>query len=278
MKLEEIVSLPPPAPWSDADNIPWSEPGFSRRMLREHLSQLHDAASRRSETIDAQVNWISALLTQASARILDLGCGPGLYTSRLAQLGHECVGIDYSPASIVHAREVAGEGGLRCTYIEEDLRLADFGEGYDLVMLISGELNVFSPPSARTILNKARAALKPAGRLLLEVHPFGVIQKRGHRVSSWYGSQSGLFSELPHLCLQQHAWDETIQAASVRYIVIDATSGDVTVYGQTFQAYSEDDYELLLEECGFVLGEVTTSMTGAESLDPDFEVIVGRPR
>jgi len=28
--------------------------------------------------------------------VLDLGCGPGLYASRLARLGHECTGIDYT--------------------------------------------------------------------------------------------------------------------------------------------------------------------------------------
>ena len=28
-----------PAPWTEGDNIPWNEPGFSERMLAEHLSQ-----------------------------------------------------------------------------------------------------------------------------------------------------------------------------------------------------------------------------------------------
>jgi hypothetical protein len=40
-----------PEPWSEGEKIPWDEPGFSERMLKEHLSQEHDAASRRSEKI-----------------------------------------------------------------------------------------------------------------------------------------------------------------------------------------------------------------------------------
>ena len=102
MELDGILSRRlPPEPWSEGDNIPWSEPGFSRRMLREHLTQSHDLASRRREKIDAHVEWIHReVLAGSPARILDLACGPGLYASRLARLGHRCVGIDFSPASI----------------------------------------------------------------------------------------------------------------------------------------------------------------------------------
>ena len=96
------------APWQHGDNIPWHQPDFSERMLQEHLSQDHDAASRRADTIDAHIDWIhDHLLKGHAAKILDLGCGPGLYTSRLAQRGHECLGIDFSPASIAYATDHA---------------------------------------------------------------------------------------------------------------------------------------------------------------------------
>lgn len=39
-------------------------------------------------------------------RILDLGCGPGLYTSRLARLGHCCVGIDFSEYAGLYERGI----------------------------------------------------------------------------------------------------------------------------------------------------------------------------
>ncbi len=59
MNLLDLVNRPiPPAPWSEGEKIPWNEPAFSARMLREHLSQEHDAASRRAAIIDRQVDWI----------------------------------------------------------------------------------------------------------------------------------------------------------------------------------------------------------------------------
>lgn len=71
---------------AEESKIPWDEPAFSQRMLANHLSQDHDWASRRQEVIERQVNWIASLLPPG-ARILDLGCGPGFYTHRLAERG-----------------------------------------------------------------------------------------------------------------------------------------------------------------------------------------------
>ena len=104
MKLLDVVGRQRvPKPWAEGEKIPWDEPGFSGRMLNEHLSQEHDAASRRFEVIDRHCRWIhGCVLKRNPTRILDLGCGPGLYTSRLARLGHHCVGIDFSPASIAY--------------------------------------------------------------------------------------------------------------------------------------------------------------------------------
>jgi 2-polyprenyl-3-methyl-5-hydroxy-6-metoxy-1,4-benzoquinol methylase len=75
--------------------------------------------------------------------ILDLGCGPGLYTSRLARLGHTCTGIDFGPAAIAYARTAAAEGQLDCSYRLEDLRSAAFGGDFGLVMCVFGEIYVF---------------------------------------------------------------------------------------------------------------------------------------
>jgi 2-polyprenyl-3-methyl-5-hydroxy-6-metoxy-1,4-benzoquinol methylase len=111
--IELIYKAAPPVPWVEGEKIPWSDPGFRQRMLREHLSQEHDTASRRVGLIDQHVDWNhNGLLAGQPGRILDLGCGPGLYTGRLAQLGYQCVGIDYGPASIAYAREQAEEKGL----------------------------------------------------------------------------------------------------------------------------------------------------------------------
>jgi SAM-dependent methyltransferase len=253
MDLNDLVNrFDSPLPWVEGDNIPWNEPGFSRRMLKEHLSQAHDAASRRFRIIDRQVGWIhTTLLSSQASSVLDLGCGPGFYTERLARLGHTCHGIDYSPASIEYASATALRERLDCDYNCQDIRRAEFPNKVNLVMLIYGEFNVFCPDDARKILDKSWQALKAGGVLLLEPHTYQMVKKLGKQTASWYSSAGGLFSDRSHVVLQENFWDVRSHTTTIRYYVVQAGTGHVTRYSQSFQAYIEDEYRTLLTEHGF---------------------------
>ncbi len=250
--MDVIYRRAVPEPWAEGEKIPWNEPEFSARMLKEHLTQAHDMASRRFERIDLHVDWIHrSLLAGKLSRILDLGCGPGLYASRLCRIGHQVVGIDFSPASIAYARQQAQAEGLSIDYIQQDIRLAEFGAGFDLVMFIFGELNAFRPEEARSILEKARGALAPGGSLLLEVSTFKGVKQIGEQPPAWYTAESGLWSGRPHLVLSESFWDEAQAAATERFYIIDGQSGSVNACAATQQAYTEVQLRSLLEGCGF---------------------------
>lgn len=275
MYLIDIVRREPsPEPWSEGEKIPWNNPAFSQRMLKEHLSDAHDAASRRASVIDRHIDWINShVLGATPSRILDLGCGPGLYLHRLARLGHSCIGIDFSPASIAYARESASAESLDCDFIQADVREADFGDNYGLVMMTFGELNVFREADAREILRKSREALAPGGTLLIEVHTPEAVQAVGGSAPRWRSSDHGLFSDRPHLLLEESFWDPDRKVATTRYLVIDAESGDVERYAASMQAYSENDYRAILNETGFRVNEIVSALDG--SIEPtDFLVFV----
>lgn len=249
-----------PEPWAEGEKIPWDEPGFSQRMLAEHLSQAHDLASRRSNTISSHVEWIHReILERKPGRILDLGCGPGLYTARLSSLGHECVGIDFGPAPIDHAIRTADEERLPVTYHLGDVRTIEYGRGFDLVMMIFGELNVFRPSEARMIVRKAHHALRKGGLLLLEVHTIDAVRAMGEASPGWRASERGLFSDRPHLRLDECFWDDERRVATERYFVVDVETSAVTRYAQSVQAYTEAEYRSLIEESGFEMRDIASS-------------------
>jgi SAM-dependent methyltransferase len=257
MNFIDVVNRKAPQPWIDGDKIPWNEPGFSQRMLREHLSQAHNAASRRFAIIDEHVAWLHhQVLGDQPARILDLGCGPGLYLNRLAQLGHRGTGIDFSPASIAYARATAENGDLAVQYRLDDLRTAEFSDSssdaYDLAMLLYGEFNTFRPSVAQVILRKTYAALQSGGRLLLEPSSFASIEALGKPGPSWYAAQAGLWSDQPHVVLQDNAWDGELSASVERYTIIDAATGALVQHAMTTHAYDEADVARLLGDAGFV--------------------------
>ncbi len=276
MNLQTIIERTETlAPWAEGEKIPWNDPDFSRRMLKEHLSQKHDAASRRKTKIKKHVQWIHEfVLAKTTSAILDLGCGPGLYCAELARLGHSCRGIDFSPASIEYAVDHSPE---TCSYTLGDVRAEKFGRGYDLVMFIFGEFNVFTPADAQKILQKAQAALRPGGKLLLEVHTVDTVEQMGNQPSTWYSSESGLFSDKPHLCLMESFWDEEQTVATERYFIIDAETAQVMRFASSTQGYDEDKIASMLTEAGFSAVEIHPGLTGkAQSEADDFYVVIAQ--
>lgn len=268
MNLNDIVGRSlPPEPWGEGDNIPWDDPAFSERMLREHLSQEHGQASRRLEVIDQQVAWIhEEILDGRPTRILELTCGPGLYTNRLAKLGHDCVGIDYAPASIRYAEESARAEGLSCTYRLENVRRAAYGGGYGLVMMNNGQFNVFRRDDANAILRKACASLVVGGFLVLEPQKFATVEGAGKSGTSWYScdDSGGLFSDSAHLCLQESFWDPDVQAATTRFFIVDSETGELTRHAFTNEAYTDEQFQEALDKAGFMDIHFYPSLTGVD--------------
>lgn len=243
-------------------------------MLREHLSQVHDGASRRTELIERHVALIERVgLPQGPSRVLDLGCGPGLYALMLAERGHDVMGIDFSPASIEYAREEAAARSLTCRFELGDVRRVEYGGGYDLVMLLYGEINLFERHEAVDLLKRCVSALAPDGKLLLEVHSYDAVRTRGEAAPRWSVVQAGLFSEAPHLRCDQGFWSEVGRIASGRHWIVDAASSEVTLYGWSMLAYDDAAYEALLADAGLRIEARFDSLTG-EADAGDFPVLL----
>ncbi len=160
--LQELYRRPqPPVPWLHGGNLPWDEPDFSRRMLREHLDQSHGAASRRRLEILGQVAAMNRWLGLAPGqRLFDITCGPGLYAAEFARRGVAVTGIDFGPAVIAYAREHCA--GLACEFVEGDVRAMNFdGRGFDAAIYLYGQFTVLTPAEAAAVLRRIHAALRP---------------------------------------------------------------------------------------------------------------------
>lgn len=247
----------PPTPanlWDGEHKIPWNDPAFSRRMLKEHLTQDHDLASRKAETIAAQTQWIhEQAMNGAPGHILDLGCGPGLYAPHLANMGHRYLGLDFGPASIEHAKANHARNG-QVRFQLGDVTEADYGGPHDLAYMLYGEINVFAPMDMNRILTKAYGALLPGGRILLEAHTFEAVRTAGEG-QSWYATEAGLFSEEPHICLTANHWFEELNVSRQDFHVLGVSGKqdpDHEVYHSTMQAWTREDYARLLQDAGFM--------------------------
>lgn len=250
MNINKLISQHLPIRLSPNESkIPWNDADFSQRMLENHLSQEHDWASRKLAVIERQVDWLCSQLAPG-AKVLDLGCGPGFYTQLLAKRGFCCTGVDFSPASIAYAQQQAQAAGLDIDYQLLDVRSYRPTKKFDFIMMTFGELNVFSTADAKSLLKHCANWLMPNGKLLVEVHSFDEVKRQGQAEPGWQRHSQGLFLDAPHLLLTEHAWDEALQTSSTLFWVIEE-NGKVARFGSRMQAWQDEEYLQLLNECGF---------------------------
>ena len=106
----------------------------------------------------------------AGDRVLDLGCGFGDTTRRLAELVGEkgvAVGVDVSQPFVQLATEEAAEGHLaNLSYWVGDVQIADLGGPFDYVFSRMGVMFFANPVQA---LRNVRRAMRPGGRVCFVV-------------------------------------------------------------------------------------------------------------
>jgi SAM-dependent methyltransferase len=181
--------------------LDWGDPVVSRRLLREHLDQTHDGASRRLRVIDEHVRRLLRLLPDPPGDVLDAACGPGLYAVRLARAGHRLTALDIGPAAVAHARRLAREHSVasRVTARLCDLRTLSDHERFDAALLIYHVLESFPRREQVGVLRRLATALRDDAPLVVEMR-LRPDQPDG-RISSWDVVNGSLLSDRRHLLL-----------------------------------------------------------------------------
>ena len=169
-QLKRINERPLPFSIYTADTL-WTDPHIAQQMLKTHLDQSTDLASRRLSFIEASVKWLQQRIDIGpGTRIADFGCGPGLYATRLAQLGAEVTGIDFSANSLRYARETAVSQNLNIDYIHTNYLEFHSDKRFDLILLIYCDFCALSPAQRQQLLGIFREHLADGGAIMLDVH------------------------------------------------------------------------------------------------------------
>lgn len=90
---------------------------------------------------------------------MDATCGPGLYAVDLAKRGARLTAVDFGPASIAYAQNLAAAENMadRCAFIEQDVRdFAAPANTYDAALFLYGQLSVFTPQETAGLLKRSR--------------------------------------------------------------------------------------------------------------------------
>lgn len=262
MKFEQLKPyLEKPAPFTSGEPLFWDDPHISTQMLQAHLDPGNDLASRRPETIQKTVGWLmSTLELQAGDAVLDLGCGPGLYATCLAEHGLRVTGIDYSRNSIEYAQAYAREHNIDISYRYQDYRTLTDENLYDAVLLIYGDYCPLSGVDRQKLCQNVLRSLKVGGFFVLDVTTRHHRAQSGNR-NQWYVSNSGFWKSVPHLVLEEGFDYPELDIFLDQAIVIEE-SGKVSVYRNWFQDFSKATITRELEENDFAIHSVWGDLTG----------------
>lgn len=130
--------------------------------------------------------WLTAFADLVgTGTIADVGCGPGHVTRYLAELHHDVVGVDLSPAMIAIARERAPQ--LTFT-VESMLALAAADEAWAGVVAWYSIIHL-EPYQRPTAYAEFARVLQPGGHLLIAFHidsPQFATGQVNH-IDEWFG-------------------------------------------------------------------------------------------
>ena len=230
----------------------WNDPYIASQMLEAHLEPDWDGASRSPEFINRSADWIMSLLpkdTKQQTALLDIGCGPGLYTKLFAQRGLRVTGLDFSKNSIAYARRHDPDS----KYILQDYLSMNFDNMFDMVTLIYCDYGALIPQERRELLGRIHKALKPGGLFLFDVFTPVIGRGKGEDdETSWeiypYG---GFWSAKPHICLEAEYYYGDIAQGSRNVVIEENGIRCFNIWNCYFTRQS-----LLDETMGFGFSEV----------------------
>lgn len=131
----------------------WDDEHISCEMLKAHLNPMEDKASRTKDTIEKSVAWIASFIP-TKYKILDLGCGPGLYSKRFSELGFDVTGVDFSKRSINYAKE----NDRQTEYIYKNYLEIEYSDLFDVIIMIYCDYAALTEPERQKLLSKVYAA------------------------------------------------------------------------------------------------------------------------
>ncbi|MFF2747370.1 class I SAM-dependent methyltransferase [Kitasatospora sp. NPDC058048] len=213
------------------------------------LAAVYDPLDPDRGDLDAYLGMVREF---GARRVLDIGCGTGVFALLLAGRGVEVVGVDPAPASVEVAR--AKPGGGRVRWIHGDAtRLPPLR--VDLATMTANVAQaVVGPRDWQGTLRGAFGALRPGGRLVFETR-----DPAARAWQEWTRGRSHRVTDVPGVGSVESWVDLTgvhWPLVSFRWTYVFAADGQVLTSDSTLRFREREEVERDLAAHGFVVEEV----------------------
>lgn len=252
----------------------WTDEHVSKQMLQFHIDESNDMASRNGQTIDEIVSFIKKRFNVGRyTSIIDFGCGPGLYSQRLAKVGAKVTGLDFSSRSIDYAKDAAAKNFLNINYICADYLEYKSQDCFDLALLIYCDLCALSPDQRKKLLGNIHQCLKDDGRLVFDLYSLFAFGKKSEAIQIEKNLMHGFWSKNDYFGIMQTFIYESEKVVLDRYDIIEKDQHKV-IYNW-LEHFDLSKIELELRSAGFEVEDVFSDLKGKkyDELSDEFSII-----
>ena len=261
--LEKLMSyLQKPELFAQSTSKFWDDEHISLGMLEAHLNPEFEGATRNHKFVDQSVDWIAKIAPPDQyPKLLDLGCGPGLYAQRFYQKGYNVTGIDFSRRSLEYAGNFAKKNEYAICYQYQDYLSISYQSEFDLITLIYCDFCVLSDSDRRILLDKIFNALKSNGKFIVDVTTPNSYKER-EETKNWTYNEGDFWSDKPHLCLNAfYRYDESNTMLNQAVILTEDSIQSYYLWDHTFTL---EELTNDLKEAGFDKIDFYSDVAGAK--------------
>jgi SAM-dependent methyltransferase len=230
-----------------------SEPRFDVEQIFDEDYLYFYEAFLSDERTDAEVELLWRLLElEPETEVLDAPCGHGRISNRLAARGARVTGLDAMSLFLDLARRDAAERGVDVDYVEGDLRSLPWDSRFDVVLNWFTSFGYFGDDDNRRVLLEAWKALRPGGRLVIDVHSRDAFHR--HRLPVTMAERDG------DLMVDRHEFDVlTGRTETERFVVRD---GKMRRFAFSVRSFTFTELRDWLLQAGFADVEAYDRETG----------------
>jgi SAM-dependent methyltransferase len=155
-----------------AKKVLQDNPAQSRAELNREFERCVDPWSYATNPLQRQRHRREAEMLDAVrghtkfANALEVGCGEGIFTERLAECCDSLLAVDFLPVALARAR-ARRAWGERVRFAEWDLRSDPLPDSYDLITVVHTLEYIRNPLVLRRARTKLVEGLRPGGYLLV---------------------------------------------------------------------------------------------------------------
>lgn len=220
------------------------------------FSEFYDALTA-NVSYDTVAQVLSSLLTRygkGRGLLLDLACGTGSVSVRLAEKGYEVIGVDLSPEMLSEAQNKAYSAGQNILFLCQDMTALDlYGTVDAAVCTLDGLCHLPDEESLSAALRKVSLFMNPGGVFLFDVNS---VYK--HRAV--LGNNTFVYDTDEVYCVWQNTLlsDGVTVQMDLDFFEPVSDAGDYVRQSERFteRAYPRETLEAMLKKAGFTVLDV----------------------